>query len=133
MQTFNSQILSVTINRAWTEVYDFASDPRNLSHWAAGLGSGFEQSGEDWTLFDPSGKPVKMRFAQRNAYGILDHDVFVDDRVVHVAIRVMPNGDGAEVAFLLLQTPDLSDADLRRDAAAVRKDLDTLKALLERQ
>ena len=58
--------------------------------------------------------------------------MFVGDEVVHVAMRAMPNGDGAEVTFLLLQAPDMSEADFQRDAGAVTKDLETLKAILER-
>ena len=133
MTTFPSRTLSVTINRAWTEVYDYASDPANLTHWAVGLGTAFEHAGDDWTFRTPGGEPVKMRFTEQNALGVLDHDVILADRTVHVPLRVMPNGDGAEVSFLLLQTPDLSDADLERDAAAVRADLSTLKRLLESQ
>ena len=131
MTTFPSRTLSVTINRAWTEVYDYASDPANLTHWAAGLGTAFEHTGDDWTFRTPGGDPVRMRFTERNPYGVLDHDVILADRIVHVPLRVTPNGDGAEMSFLLLQTPDLSDADLERDAAAVHADLATLKRLLE--
>ena len=131
MTTFPNCTLSVSINRAWTEVYAYASDPANLTYWAAGLGTEFEHNGENWTFRTPGGDPVRMRFTIRNDYGVLDHDVILSDRTVHVPLRVVPNGDGAEVTFLLLQTPDLSDTDLERDAAAVRKDLDTLKRLLE--
>lgn len=127
----NSATLSVTIDRPWTEVYDFASDPANLSHWAAGLGSNFERSGDTWTFHDLSGTPVTMTFAERNRLGVLDHDVTVGDQVVHMAMRVVPNGDGAEVTLLVLQLPEMSDVDFSRDQEAVRKDLDTLKAVLE--
>lgn len=131
MQTLKSRTLSVTIERSWTEVYDYASDPANLTHWAAGLGEGFERNGDRWTFRDPGGNPVTMTFTETNPYGVLDHDVYVGDQIVHVALRVAPNGDGAEVSFLLLQPPEMSDADIERDAAAVRKDLQTLKGLLE--
>ena len=132
MPTLKSSTLSVTIDRAWTDVYDYASDPANMSHWAAGLGSGFERSGDDWMLFDPVGNPIRMRFTERNGFGVLDHDVFVDGQMVHIAMRVVPNGDGAEVTFLLLQGPGQSDAAFLRDAGAVMKDLETLKTLMER-
>jgi uncharacterized membrane protein len=131
MPTFNSQTLSVTIDRPWTQVYDYAADPANLSHWAAGLGSGFDRSGDKWIFHDPSGKPVSMTFAADNPFGVLDHDVFVGDQVVHMAVRVMPNGDGAEVTILVLQLPGMDDAAFERDQAAVRKDLEKLKSLLE--
>ena len=131
MPTLNSATLSITIDRPRTEVYDFASDPANLSKWAAGLGSGFERLGDKWTFHDPSGNPVTMTFAERNDLGVLDHDVYVGDQIVHMAVRVVPNGDGAEVTILVLQLPDMSDANFARDQGAVRKDLDKLKAVLE--
>jgi hypothetical protein len=131
--TLPSQTLSVTIDRDWREVYDYASKPLNLRHWAAGLGADFHAAGDEWVFRDPGGHPVRLRFTAQNPYGVLDHDVFPPGAdPVHVAMRVMPNGDGAEVTFLLLRTPAQSDADYARDAAAVQRDLDSLKTLLER-
>lgn len=131
MATYRATTLSVTINRDWREVYDYASDPANMHNWAAGLGSNFEPQGDLWLLRDPGGAAISMRFAARNPHGVLDHDVTANGRTTHNAMRVMPNGDGAEFTFLLLQTPDLNDADYQRDAAAVLNDLQTLKRLLE--
>lgn len=133
MMAFPSRTLSVTIDRDWRAVYDYASEPTNLHHWAAGLGADFRPDGEGWVFRDPGGNAVRMYFAPRNAFGVLDHDVITDGGTVHIAMRVVQNGDGAEVTFLLLQTPGLSDADMVRDAAAVQKDLDTLKTLMERE
>jgi hypothetical protein len=47
-------------------------------------------------------------------------------------MRVVPNGTGAEVTFLLFRTPDMTDAAFAADAAAVARDLNALKTLLER-
>lgn len=132
MTTFRSETLSVTIKRNWRDVYAFAAEPANMVQWAAGLGAGFSGSGLEWTAKDPGGNPVRIRFTQSNEFGVLDHDVFVGDRIVHVALRVMPNGDGAEVTFLLLQENGMTDEEFVRDAAAVRNDLQTLKHILER-
>ena len=131
MTTFRSETLSVTIERNWRDVYAYAAEPANMVQWAAGLGGGFSGAGLEWTASDPSGNSVRIRFTQSNEFGVLDHDVFVDGRIVHVALRVMPNGDGAEVNFLLLQENGMTDAEFERDAAAVRKDLATLKQILE--
>jgi len=133
MPTFRSDTLSVTIDRDWQAVYDFASRPANMHIWAAGLGSDFRPVGDEWVLRDPGGKNIRMRFTPNNPYGVLDHDVFAGDQTVHVAMRVVPNGDGAEVTFLLIQAPSQSNAEYERDAAAVRKDLLSLKAVLERR
>ncbi|RYE60101.1 MAG: SRPBCC family protein [Hyphomicrobiales bacterium] len=132
MATHRSETLAVTINRPWQDVYDFVAEPANMTQWAAGLGNGFDGSGLEWIARDPGGNPIRITFAPRNPYGVFDHDVHVDGRVVHVALRVMPNGDGAVVTFLLLQENGMTEEEYHRDAAAVRKDLETLKALLEK-
>jgi hypothetical protein len=130
MPTMKSRTLSVTIERPWQDVYDYASNPANMHHWAAGLGSDFGRDGDEWVLRDPGGKPVRMRFAERNGFGVLDHDVFAGGPPVHIAMRVVPNGDGAEVTFLLLQTPGMTDAEFERDAGAVMRDLEALKGIM---
>jgi uncharacterized membrane protein len=65
------QHISVSINRPPEEVYDFASDPRNLPRWAAGLArSDVKKDGDSWVADSPMGK-IKIRFAERNAFGVL--------------------------------------------------------------
>ena len=53
MTIYKSRIITVSIDRDWREVYDFASIPENFQRWAAGLGRRFERSGEEWTAEDP--------------------------------------------------------------------------------
>lgn len=130
MATFPARTLSVDIDRPFDTVYAYAADPANLAHWAPGLGSDFRREGQDW-LFRQAGETIRLRFAPPNPFGVLDHDVHTRNGVVHVAMRAMLNGDGSTVTFLLLQTPDLDDAALARDAAAVQRDLQNLKAVLE--
>jgi hypothetical protein len=131
MPTWNSRTLSVSIDREWTEVYAYAADPANMVHWAPGLGTAFAPDGDEWVLRDPGGRTIRMRFTPANPFGVLDHDVMVDEQTVHIAMRVMPNGDGAELTFLLLQLPGMTDFEFDRDAATVTKDLETLKAIME--
>ncbi|NGP17907.1 SRPBCC family protein [Devosia aurantiaca] len=131
MPSFKSRTISVTINRDWQEVYAFACDPANMTQWAAGLGNDFAPEGDYWVARQ-EGNAIRIHFCPINPFGVIDHDVHVGDAVVHVASRVMPNGDGAEVTFLLLQERSMTDAEFERDAGMVQKDLDTLKAILER-
>ena len=132
MTTYPARTIAVSIDRDWREVYDFASIPENFARWAAGLGRRFEKAGEEWSAEDPNGRPIRIRFSRPNEFGVLDHTVVVERRESHNAVRVVPNGTGAEVTFLLLRMPDATDADFAADAAAVERDLNTLKALLER-
>jgi len=131
MPTFRSRTLNVSIARPWTDVYAYASDPRNMHQWAAGLGHDFAPDGDGWAFHDPGGQRIRLTFTPPNVYGVLDHDVFTPTGVVHSAMRVMPNGEGAEVTFLLLQLPGMTDTEFARDAATVQKDLETLKGILE--
>jgi carbon monoxide dehydrogenase subunit G len=128
------QHISVYIARPPTEVYEFASDPRNLPRWAAGLArSEVRRDGDEWIADAPFGK-VRVRFAQRNSLGVMDHDVKLESGVtIHNPMRVVPNGDGSEFIFTLIRQPGMSDAQFAKDKAAVEIDLKTLKDLLERK
>jgi hypothetical protein len=132
MTVTTSRTISVSIDRNWREVYDFASIPENYPRWAAGLGRRFERSGEEWTAEDPNGHLIRIRFSRPNEFGVLDHTVFAESRETHNALRVIPNGNGAEVMFTLLKA-DMSDEEFAADAAAVQRDVNALKSLLERQ
>jgi hypothetical protein len=126
------QHISVYIARPPAEVYEFASDPRNLPRWAAGLARAEVKSdGDEWIADAPFGK-VRVRFAQRNSFGVMDHDVKLESGVtIHNPMRVVPNGDGSEFIFTLIRRPGMSDAKFAKDKAAVEIDLKTLKDLLE--
>ncbi|MFI0845480.1 SRPBCC family protein [Mesorhizobium sp. IMUNJ 23232] len=132
MTIHQSRIITVSIDRDWREVYDFASIPENFQRWAAGLGRRFEKSGEDWIAEDPDGKPIRIRFSKPNEFGVLDHTVSAGGRETRNAMRVVPNGSGAEVMFTLLRAPEMTDEIFAADGAAVQRDLHALKALLER-
>lgn len=129
-----ARIVHVSIARNWSEVYAFAARPENMPLWASGLASGLTRDGEDWIADGgPIGK-VRVRFAPKNDYGVIDHRVTMPDGlVIENALRVVPNGDGAEVMFTLLRLPDMTDEAFEADAAHVARDLQALKSLLENQ
>ena len=59
----------------------------------------------------------------KNPFGILDHDVMLESGVkIHNPMRVVPNGRGSEVIFILFRQPDMSDAQFAADAQWVEKD-----------
>lgn len=127
------QHLSIYIAVGPTEVYEFASDPRNLPRWAAGLArSQVKRDGDEWIVDAPFGK-VRVKFAERNTFGVMDHDVTLESGVtVHNPMRVLPNGKGTEFLFTLIRQPGMSDEQFAKDKAAVEQDLKTLRTLLER-
>ena len=106
----------MTIERSPAEVYAFVSDPKNLPQWASGLNTA-----------------VKVRFVERNPFGVLDHYVKVDSGAeVYVPMRVFANGDGAEVLLTVFRRPGTSEEKFAEDTHWVRRDLEALKALLEK-
>jgi hypothetical protein len=132
MSTMPARIIHISIERDWREVARFLFDHKNMSQWAAGLGSGLEPRGDHWVADGGPIGEVQVRFAPANDFGVADHDVtFPDGTMVQNALRVVPNSDGAEVMFTLLRRPSVSDADFEADAAYVQKDLETLKSILE--
>jgi polyketide cyclase/dehydrase/lipid transport protein len=124
--------VSVTINRSAAEVYEFASNPENLPQWASGLAGSISKVNGEWVSDSPMGR-VKIKFAEKNSFGVLDHDVTLPaGATVHNPMRVVPKGNGSEVIFTLFRQPDVTDKKFAEDAAWVEKDLKKLKAVLEK-
>lgn len=125
------RIITLSIARDWRAAYDFAAEPTNLPRWAVGLGSNFRQQGAAWTADSLLG-PITVRFTPPNDFGVLDHWVTTATGVeIAVPLRIVANGAGCMVVFVLFRQAGVGDAELARDAAAVEADLRRLKALLE--
>ncbi len=114
-------------------MYDFAATLENLPKWATGLGGAAIRNVKgEWIADAPFGRVI-MRFAEKNAFGVLDHDVIMESgEKIHNPMRVVAHGSGSEVTFTLFRRPEMSDEKFSEDAAWVEKDLKILKSLLER-
>ncbi len=131
MTTYPARLISVSIDRDWREVYDFAAVPTNFPRWASGLASGVEKADDYWTAQGPGGL-IRILFSPPNDFGVLDHVVTVAPGVdILIPLRVVANGSGSEVTLTLFQTPGMSDDAFAADAEWVQSDLLALKALLE--
>lgn len=129
--TLESRTITVRIARAWQDVYDFTSAPENFPRWASGAAKSLKRVNGEWIAEAPEG-PVKLRFTERNSYGILDHHVVIRPGAdIYIPMRVIANGAGSEVLFTLFRLPEMTDETFRRDAEWVERDLRALKALLE--
>ena len=130
---FEIRNITVSIRRSPEDVYAFVSNGENVPRWANGLGNEARRGGDgDWIMNGPIGK-VRVRFAPQNDLGVADHDVTLENGTsVHNPIRVIPNGAGCSVIFTLLRQPGVPDDQFAEDAGTVTKDLERLKALLER-
>ena len=124
--------ISVSIDRPPDEVYSFVSNPGNLPKWATGLGGSIKKVNGEWIADSPMGK-VKIKFAEENKFGILDHEVVLESGVtINNPMRVIANGKGSEIFFTLIRQPEVSDEKFEQDAEWVEKDLRILKGLLEK-
>ncbi|SFJ51424.1 polyketide cyclase [Caulobacter sp. UNC279MFTsu5.1] len=131
MALFEARPITVSIARPADQVYDFARRPESFPKWAAGLGGSLTRDGDRWIGHGPDGD-VDVRFSPENPYGVLDHWVTLPDgSEISIPLRVVPNGDGAEVTLTLFRVPGMDDARFERDQGMVAADLARLKALLE--
>jgi hypothetical protein len=129
--TSESLHISERIDRPVDEVYAYAVDPANLPEWASGLGNVVEKVEGRWFVDSPMGR-VGFAFVERNAHGVLDHEVTLPSgEVIYNPMRVIRDGDGCEVVFTLRRSPDMSDEEFERDAKAVAGDLARLKKIVE--
>ncbi len=134
MTPLPARIIHRTIRRDWRAVYAFAARPENMPLWASGLAAGLTRDGDDWIADGGPVGNVRVRFTPPNDFGVIDHKVTLPNGIeVENALRVVPNGDGAEVMFTLLRQPDMDDAAFERDAAHVAQDLETLARLMEEE
>jgi hypothetical protein len=129
--TFESRTISISINRPADIVYAFMSAPENLAKWASGLGRSLTNRDGEWIAETPQG-PVKVRFTERNSFGVLDHYVTAELGLeIYIPMRVISNATGSEVLFTLFRVPEMSDDKFTEDGEWVKRDLNVLKQLLE--
>jgi hypothetical protein len=128
-----SQTISISINRNWNEVYEAVWRPESFPAWASGLSkSSLSRDGDKWKAEGPEGS-VQIAFTDHNAFGVMDHYVTLGDgSVVYVPLRVIRNGDGAEVMLTLFRQPGMSDTKFAEDAEWIGRDLLALKKLVTR-
>ncbi|MBI2541372.1 SRPBCC family protein [Candidatus Woesearchaeota archaeon] len=130
--TFKSRHIGVSVNCPAKKAYKFASNPENLPKWASGLSSSIKKADGELIAESPMGK-IKIKFANKNKFGILDHDVTLPSgERVYNPMRVFTNNRGSEFVFTIYQKTGMSGKMFEDDAKLVKKDLEKLKELLEK-
>ena len=131
-RTYPAKTLTISIDRPAAEVYAFAAKIENLPRWASSFVRSVRKTPQGWVAGTAEGA-MGFEFAATNTLGVLDQIVRPAPGIeISVPIRVVPNGEGAEVIFTLIQFPGMSDEKFSRDSAMVGRDLQTLKTVLER-
>lgn len=132
---FNTQTmnLSISINSNADEVYAFIANPENLPKWAAGLCKTIQKTGTE-NVWQINGGEARVRFVEKNKFRVADHYVRATPgaKEVYIPIRVLEHDATSEVVFTLFRLPEMTDEEFKRDMAAVQKDLQTIKEIIER-
>jgi hypothetical protein len=126
-----SRVVSVWIARDWREVYERIWQPETFATWATGLSqAGLSKAGEVWMGQGPEG-PIAVRFTPHNPFGVMDHHVDLGGgNEVYIPLRVIANGQGAEVQLTLQRQPEMSDEQFDADGQWVARDLQALARLV---
>jgi len=125
--------ITVSIAYPYEAAYRFLADPRNYGEWAAVDKDTFRQlENGDWSAETTFGGLRHFRFTPTNAFGVLDHVVFVPGQpMLWTPMRVTPNQEGTDLVFTFYQRPGVSDAEFASAIEWVTTDFLTLKTLLE--
>ncbi len=130
MATMTARIIHTSIERDWREVM-LHGRPREDAALATGLSSGLTRDGDGVDRTRAS-RHARVRFVADNEFVVVDHLVTLGNGArVHNALRVVPNGDGAEVMFTLLRQAGMTDAQFADDAAGSKRILPRSKSILE--
>jgi len=120
---------SISIPRDWRALYEQIWRPEYFALWASGLSdSELRPDGDDWLTDGPEG-PIRIHFTPHNEHGVMDHIVDAGtNAAIHVPLRVVQNGEGAEVMLTLYRQAGMSDEKFAADAKWIHRDLQALKA-----
>lgn len=123
---------SATIKHNWQALYELIWRPEFFSKWASGLAeSGLREEAGQWLADGPEG-PIRIRFTPHNEYGVMDHFVDPGDGAeIYIPLRVIQNGEGAEIILTLYRQPGMDDERFAADIKWVNRDLKALKTLIE--
>ncbi len=128
-----SEVISVSIRRPYSAVYDFLAEPMNFNRWASNPGSEMlPLDGGDWLVELPRG-PSVIRFAPRNNFGVLDYQVFQQggDGGPTTPVRLVPNEQGSTLFLVWFQRDGVDEVQFRSELDWIASDLNRLKTLLE--
>jgi hypothetical protein len=128
-----SHTISVSIDYPYEAAYRFLADPENYGQWAALDRETYHLlDNGDWEGMTNVGGLRHFRFTPENAFGVLDHAMFVPgEELLWTPMRVMPNEEGTELTFTFYQRPGMDDDAFASAIEWITTDFLTLKTLLE--
>lgn len=136
MGTANTSVIKQTIDAPLDAVVAVLADGTRHPEWGTTFFSGpAEQVGEnDYRSTSPvMGGPITYRIEARRDLGVIDLYLAREGAPYGdpLPIRVVPNGDGADVLFVLSQAPQQSDEYFAQAVAGMGEELANLRDQLE--
>lgn len=128
-----SHTITLQIDYPYEAAYRFLANPLNYAAWAAVEKDSYRPlDNGDWEAMTNFGGLRHFRFTAVNAFGVLDHAIFVPgEEPQWTPMRVMPNGEGTELAFTFYQRPGMGEPEFASAIEWITTDFLTLKTLLE--
>ncbi|MDB5593241.1 MAG: hypothetical protein JWM36_202 [Hyphomicrobiales bacterium] len=128
---YEALTLSISIRRPAQDVYEAIWRPLDFPKWASGLSAArLRLENGEWHADGPEGA-VRLRFTGHNPFGIMDHWVDLGTGpAIYVPMRVIANGEGAEVSLMLFRHPGTTEEQFSADADWMRGDLLALRQML---
>ncbi len=136
MTTLTTETLRITIDAPYDEVTTYLAEPASAHEWATEFFAGplSKGSGEEWVAQVPMmGGEVRYRQEIDLERGVID--LYLAPRGVEfgppLPVRIVPNGDGADVLWTLTRFPGVPDEQWRASLQSMQRELDNLKRTLE--
>lgn len=126
-----SDTQAVSIEAPPDRVARLVSDPENLPRWAVGFARSVRRRDGRWLVATGAGE-IPVRVAADAASGTVDFWLTLAPGIEALAAsRVIPRGAATEYTFTQFQHPGMPDEAFEKSVAAVRHELQALKALAE--
>ncbi|MGH3072360.1 MAG: SRPBCC family protein [Gaiellaceae bacterium] len=132
MSATRSSTQSVALAAPPEDVFAYVADAGNLPEWAIGFCKEIRSENGHSIVTTPSGEQVTIRQLANaelgTVDGILQFGPSIEGRTY---TRVVPNGDGAEYVFTMLQPAGMPDEVFDGQVAELGRELLVLKARIE--
>jgi len=134
MSTSESAVISITIDAPFAKVATDLADPYTHSEWATEFIAGPATPGpDDATVIVPvpaMGGPTRYRVEADTERGIIDLYLAPGDAPFGppLPVRLVANGDGVDVLWVLGRNPMMDDGAWSAAQASMARELEGLKA-----
>jgi hypothetical protein len=126
-----SATLTITIAAPRDDVFAFLADGANLPAWASNFAPAIRPNGDGW-IVNQGAVEIGLEIPANRELGTVDlHITLPSGARRAVYLRVLPNGEGAEVLFTLFHSDLRTDDDIARQNDEVAEELRRVKAIFE--